>query len=272
MHIHAKRKGIFEVDLRLRPYGKAGSLAVSLETFRKYFSPDGPAWPYERQALVKLRPVAGDAEFGRQMIDVRDRVDLHGPAVRCGRDAGNAREAEPPTRPRGDVQREALPGGLVDCEYLVQGLQITYGASRSGPAGDEHPHRDEGAAERRDPGVRSATFGFAMPTASGGGSSTACGWSAATPAIWPCRRGTPRSSSSSPVGLAMAKTSPSSSGTWSGTRGTSWSCRSSSTCMRGQGGVRRLEMRGDEEARGFPVVCGSWLEFHRDRPIEKPDF
>ena len=35
----ARREGIFEIDLQLRPYGKAGSLAVSLESFRRYFAP-----------------------------------------------------------------------------------------------------------------------------------------------------------------------------------------------------------------------------------------
>ena len=49
--IRARREGIFEIDLQLRPYGKAGSLAVSLDAFRRYFAPAGPAWSYERQAL-----------------------------------------------------------------------------------------------------------------------------------------------------------------------------------------------------------------------------
>ena len=43
--IQSRRKGIFEIDLRLRPHGKAGSRAVSIETFRRYFGAAGPAWP-----------------------------------------------------------------------------------------------------------------------------------------------------------------------------------------------------------------------------------
>ena len=39
--IRARREGIFEIDLALRPYGKAGSLAVSLDSFRRYFAPGG---------------------------------------------------------------------------------------------------------------------------------------------------------------------------------------------------------------------------------------
>ncbi|KAA3657499.1 MAG: glutamine synthetase adenylyltransferase, partial [Calditrichaeota bacterium] len=61
--IVTKREGIFEIDLRLRPYGKAGSHAVPIAVFEKYFSPEGPAWNYERQALVKMRPIIGDKAF-----------------------------------------------------------------------------------------------------------------------------------------------------------------------------------------------------------------
>ena len=39
--IRAKREGIFEIDLQLRPYGRAGSMAVSLGAFRRYFGPGG---------------------------------------------------------------------------------------------------------------------------------------------------------------------------------------------------------------------------------------
>ena len=125
--IHAKRQGIFEIDLRLRPYGKAGSLAVSLETFEKYFAPDGPAWPYERQALVKLRPIAGDPFFGRTVVATRDRIVYTGEpfdvaAMRAMRDKQISQLVQ-----AGTFNAKLSPGGLVDCEYLVQGLQITFG-------------------------------------------------------------------------------------------------------------------------------------------------
>src|SRR5437660_4870172 len=72
--IKAHREGIFEIDLRLRPYGRAGSLAVSLAAFRAYFGPQGAAWPYERQALVKLRPIGGDGELARRIVELRDEL------------------------------------------------------------------------------------------------------------------------------------------------------------------------------------------------------
>jgi [glutamine synthetase] adenylyltransferase / [glutamine synthetase]-adenylyl-L-tyrosine phosphorylase len=70
--IQARQEGIFHIDLQLRPYGKAGSQAVSLEAFQRYFAPQGPAWAYERQALVKLRPITGDKVLGDRICALRD--------------------------------------------------------------------------------------------------------------------------------------------------------------------------------------------------------
>ncbi len=125
--ISARRRGIFEIDLRLRPYGKAGSLVISLETFEKYFSSDGPAWPYERQSLVKLRPIAGDLDFGEEITQVRDQIIYTGaPFDVTSMRAMRERQIQQLVRP-GTFNAKLSPGGLVDCEYLVQGLQITYG-------------------------------------------------------------------------------------------------------------------------------------------------
>ncbi|MFQ5730745.1 MAG: glutamine synthetase adenylyltransferase [Planctomycetaceae bacterium] len=125
--IHTRQEGIFQIDLRLRPYGKAGSLAVSLEAFRSYFSRDGAAWPYERQALVKLRPVAGDDEFGRQVVALRDELIYTGePFDVVAMRAMRERQIRQLVK-AGTFNAKLSPGGLVDCEYLVQGLQIAHG-------------------------------------------------------------------------------------------------------------------------------------------------
>src|SRR5262245_50188780 len=63
--IEAPKKGIFHIDLRLRPYGDAGAWSTPFEQFTKYYSATGEAAPFERQALIKLRWVAGDETFGR---------------------------------------------------------------------------------------------------------------------------------------------------------------------------------------------------------------
>jgi len=125
--IQARREGIFQVDLRLRPYGRAGQLAVSLAAFQQYYGPEGPAWPYERQALVKLRPIAGDEEFGRQVAALRDRILYTGDAVDAAAlRAMRERQVRQLVR-AGTFHAKLSPGGLVDLEYLVQALQIAHG-------------------------------------------------------------------------------------------------------------------------------------------------
>jgi glutamate-ammonia-ligase adenylyltransferase len=125
--IRAKREGIFEIDLRLRPYGQAGSMAVSMEAFRRYFEPAGPAWAYERQALVKLRPIAGNVDLGNEIARLRDELLYTGKqfdatAMRAMRERQVRHLVA-----GGTFNAKFSPGGLVDVEYLVQGLQITYG-------------------------------------------------------------------------------------------------------------------------------------------------
>lgn len=121
--LETKQEGIFQVDLRLRPYGQAGPLAVSLSAFREYFGSEGSAWPYERQAMIKLRPIVGAKEHAKAVIECRDAC------VYCDRPfdfvAMRAlREKQIRQMVSGQsVNAKLSPGGLVDCEYFVQALQ-----------------------------------------------------------------------------------------------------------------------------------------------------
>ncbi len=129
--IQAKRAGIFQIDLRLRPHGRAGNLAVSLDEFTRYFSADGPAWPFERQSLIKLRPIAGDANFGEAVLRRRDEL-LFGPVRWDVAPVLAMRERQ--TRQHvqaGTFHAKLSPGALVDVEYLVQLLQLTHGERHS---------------------------------------------------------------------------------------------------------------------------------------------
>jgi len=130
--IWARREGIFEIDLDLRPYGNAGSLAVSLDSFRRYFAPGGPAWSYERQALIKLRAIAGNAAFGREIEALRDlfvyeAATFDVAAMRAMRERQLRHLVTP-----GTINAKFSPGALVDVEYTVQGLQMLHG--RAHPA------------------------------------------------------------------------------------------------------------------------------------------
>ncbi len=72
--IRAKREGIFQVDLRLRPHGSAGPLACSLESFCEYYGPGGPAHAYERLALVRMRAIGGSPALGARLERIRDEM------------------------------------------------------------------------------------------------------------------------------------------------------------------------------------------------------
>ena len=126
--VKAKREGIFHIDLQLRPYGKAGSLSVSLESFRRYFVPGGPAWPYERQALLKLRPIAGDTNLGQEVCVLRDSFVYTGEPYDVAAMRGMRERQIRHLIKVGTFNPKYSPGGLVDIEYLVQGLQMTHGA------------------------------------------------------------------------------------------------------------------------------------------------
>ena len=121
----------FDLDFRLRPYGRAGSPASSLSTFLDYYRAGGPAWGYERQALIKLRLIGGDPALGRAVEAHRDRF-VYGPepfdleGLRKMRKLQSEQLVQP-----GTINAKFSPGALVDVEYLVQALQIAFGARDS---------------------------------------------------------------------------------------------------------------------------------------------
>ncbi len=125
--IRARRQGIFELDLRLRPYGRAGKPAVSLRQFREYFGPDGAAWPYERQALVKLRPIAGNDDFGNSVVTARDELIYRNERFNVAAMRAMRQRQITEQVPAGTFNAKLSDGGLVDCEYFVQALQMTFG-------------------------------------------------------------------------------------------------------------------------------------------------
>lgn len=123
-----RQEGIFQIDLRLRPYGKAGSMAVSLNSFRNYYAPDGAAWAYERQALVKLRPITGDPALNEELCRLRDLYAYESaPFDVIAMRAMRERQVRHLVT-GGTFNAKFSPGGLVDIEYLIQGLQINHGA------------------------------------------------------------------------------------------------------------------------------------------------
>jgi len=124
--IRAKREGIFEVDLRLRPYGKNGPNACSLESFCTYYGVGGDAHSVERLALVRMRAVAGDPDLGARVERLRDELTYASRNVNPEEIYEvRVRQYEDRRKP-GRYNAKYSPGALVDLEYTVQLLQVLY--------------------------------------------------------------------------------------------------------------------------------------------------
>ncbi|MBW1980425.1 MAG: glutamate-ammonia-ligase adenylyltransferase [Deltaproteobacteria bacterium] len=125
--IRAKREGIFHVDLRLRPHGSAGPLACSLENFCRYYGPGSTSHSYERLALVRLRCIGGDAQFGAQIERLRDEF-VYASANIDLQELRQLRKKQFEEKTAGGrLNAKFSPGGLVDLEYNVQILQVIHG-------------------------------------------------------------------------------------------------------------------------------------------------
>ena len=126
--IHARQEGIFQIDLQLRPYGKVGQYGCFAGGFSPILRSEGPAWAYERQALVKMRPIAGDPTLGAELCMLRDEYAYcGGPFDVTAMRAMRERQVRHLVT-GGTFNAKFSPGGLVDVEYLIQGLQINHGA------------------------------------------------------------------------------------------------------------------------------------------------
>lgn len=115
-----------EVDLRLRPNGNAGPIAVSLTTFQNYYQES--AWTWEFMALTRARPVWTNAEFDRKMSQEISRIlhkdwDLE---VLKG-DILHMRgriEKEHPNVQFWNIKHSR--GGLTDIEFIIQYLLLKH--------------------------------------------------------------------------------------------------------------------------------------------------
>jgi glutamate-ammonia-ligase adenylyltransferase len=120
--MHSAAGRLYEVDMRLRPNGKGGFLMTGIDAFERYQRQE--AWTWEHQALLRARPVAGDAhlcagfEAARRRILTaavhRDtlRTDVAEMRARMRRELSKAGEAQ------FDIKQDA--GGIADIEFLVQ--------------------------------------------------------------------------------------------------------------------------------------------------------
>jgi glutamate-ammonia-ligase adenylyltransferase len=115
---------IYEVDTRVRPFGKSGPLASAFKGFERYYRERAEV--AELQMLTKARVVAGDPAFGEEVMDIVTRV-LYGepPREDLREQVLSMRRRLEGTAKGFDVKRGS--GGIVDVEFLVEYLKLTHG-------------------------------------------------------------------------------------------------------------------------------------------------
>jgi [glutamine synthetase] adenylyltransferase / [glutamine synthetase]-adenylyl-L-tyrosine phosphorylase len=127
------REAAWEVDAALRPEGRAGALVRTVNGHRSYYEQWASTWEF--QALLKMRPVAGDPDLGRGYVDA-----LWPMVWKAGDRPGFVAEVQAMRRrvedniPPAQAERELKlgRGGLRDVEFAVQLLQMVHG--RGDPA------------------------------------------------------------------------------------------------------------------------------------------
>ncbi len=141
---------IWPVDAGLRPEGKAGPLVRTLNSHLGYYQRWAKTWEF--QALLKARPVAGDAQLGERYMQAISPLVWQA-SERDGfvNDVQAMRRRVLDTIPgdQADRQLKLGPGGLRDVEFAVQLLQLVHG--------------------RTDPSLRSANTLVALDSLTAGG-------------------------------------------------------------------------------------------------------
>jgi [glutamine synthetase] adenylyltransferase / [glutamine synthetase]-adenylyl-L-tyrosine phosphorylase len=124
---------LYQVDMRLRPTGKAGGLVITLEGFRNYFHPSAGgaqalcgAQLWERQILTRGRVVHGDRDFGAEvMAAVAEAMDPPEWGSATVDEILSMRQRLEASRGKRDLKRGV--GGMMDVEFLVETFQLKYG-------------------------------------------------------------------------------------------------------------------------------------------------
>jgi glutamate-ammonia-ligase adenylyltransferase len=156
-------ESIVRIDASLRPEGRKGPLARSLEAFEEYHRRWGATW--ERQALLRARPVAGSTAVIERFVDLSEAVVWSTPL-----DEVVEREIR---RMKARIERERIPpsddpqfhlklgkGSLSDVEWTAQLLQLRTGTRASSTRDALDRLELAGALSASDGAVLRDAFGF----------------------------------------------------------------------------------------------------------------
>jgi [glutamine synthetase] adenylyltransferase / [glutamine synthetase]-adenylyl-L-tyrosine phosphorylase len=123
---------LYEVDMRLRPSGRAGPLASHVASFAQY--QEREAWTWEHMALTRARVISASSAAFCTRIEAIIRDALTRPRERSGiaKDVADMRRAIAQEKGEKDLwELKYAAGGLLDIDFTAQYLQLVHGA--------EHP-------------------------------------------------------------------------------------------------------------------------------------
>jgi glutamate-ammonia-ligase adenylyltransferase len=121
---------LYEIDMRLRPSGRAGPVASHVNAFAEY--QDKEAWTWEHMALTRARVISASPEFREEIETIIRRVltrprDAAGVAI----DVADMRRAIALEKGEGEVwDLKYAAGGLVDIDFIAQYLQLAHAADK----------------------------------------------------------------------------------------------------------------------------------------------
>ena len=123
---------LYEVDMRLRPSGRAGPLASRIDAFAEY--QEHEAWTWEHMALTRARVISATPRF-RTKIEaaIRDVLTRKREMGIIANDVLEMRRAIAEEKGEGDIwDLKNAAGGMVDIEFIAQYLQLIHAADKPG--------------------------------------------------------------------------------------------------------------------------------------------
>lgn len=121
---------LYDVDMRLRPSGRAGPVASRIDSFADY--QEREAWTWEHMALTRARVISASPAFRKKIEDIIRSVLVRprDPASTAG-DVADMRKAIALEKGEDDIwDLKLAAGGLVDIDFIAQYLQLAYASEK----------------------------------------------------------------------------------------------------------------------------------------------
>jgi glutamate-ammonia-ligase adenylyltransferase len=121
---------LYDIDMRLRPSGRAGPVASHVGAFAEY--QDKEAWTWEHMALTRARVISASDEFRTQIeATIREVLTRPRDAAGVAIDVADMRRAIALEKGEGDIwDLKYAAGGLVDIDFIAQYLQLVHAADK----------------------------------------------------------------------------------------------------------------------------------------------